>query len=55
MATDKRERQRQNRAEKQAAENKQKRRQNLINRVKRYSVWAVVFALLIIVSQVVWG
>lgn len=55
MATDKRERQRQNRAVKQAEVNKQKRKEKLIARIKRYSVWAVVLTLLIIVSQIVWG
>ncbi|MCP3995301.1 MAG: hypothetical protein GY722_09580 [bacterium] len=55
MATDKRERQRENRAVKQAAVNKHKRREKLIGRMKRYSVWVVVFALLIIFSQIVWG
>lgn len=55
MATDKRERQRQNRAVKQAEVNKQKRKEKLIARVKRYSIWVVVLTLLIIVSQIVWG
>ena len=55
MATDKRERQRQNRAAKQAELDKQKRRQKIIDRVKRVAVWAVVFVVLIIVANVVWG
>ena len=55
MATTKRERQRENRAAKQAEVNKQKRKEKLIARVKRYSVWAVVLSSLIIVSQMVWG
>ncbi len=54
MATDKRERQRQNRAVKQAAVNKRQRRQKMIDRAKRFAVWAVVFAALIIVANFVW-
>jgi hypothetical protein len=50
MATDKRDRQRANRAEKQAAENKIKRRQHVFSLIKRYAGYAVfiVVALLII-------
>ena len=55
MATDKRERQRQNRAVKQAELNKRRRRQRIIDRAKRVAVWAVVFAALIIVANFVWG
>ena len=55
MATDKRERQRQNRAVKQAELDKKKRRQKIIDRAKRVAVWAVVFVVLIIVANVVWG
>ena len=55
MATDKRERQRQNRAEKQAEVNKLKRRQKMIDRIKRVSIWAVVFVVLVILANVVWG
>ena len=55
MATDKRERQRQNRAVKQAELDKKKRRQKIIDRARRVAVWAVVFVVLIIVANVVWG
>lgn len=50
MATDKRDRQRANRAEKQAAEAKVARRQNIFALVKKYAKYAalVVVALLII-------
>lgn len=50
MATDKRDRQRANRAEKQAAEAKTKRRQHILALVKKYAGYAVfiVIALLII-------
>ncbi len=55
MATDKRERQRQNRAVKQAAENKAKRRQNIIDRVRRIAIWAAAFVILVIAANLVWG
>ncbi len=50
MATDKRDRQRANRAEKQAAEAKVKRRQHIFSLVKKYAGYAalIVIALLII-------
>lgn len=54
MATDKRERQRQNKAVKQAELTKQKRRDKLLNTAKRVAVWAVVFAALLIAANVVW-
>ncbi|MDJ0952049.1 MAG: hypothetical protein QNJ81_00085 [Acidimicrobiia bacterium] len=55
MATDKRERQRQNRAVKQAAENKAKRRQNILDRVRRIAIWAAAFVILVIAASLVWG
>jgi len=55
MATDKRERQRQNKAVKQAELTKQKRREKLINTAKRVAIWVVVFAVLLIVANIVWG
>lgn len=55
MATDKRERQRQNRAVKQAELSKQKRRDNVINAAKRVGKWVVAFAILLIVANLVWG
>jgi hypothetical protein len=48
MATDKRDRQRANRAEKQAAEAKVKRRRDILAIVKRYAL----YALLIVVALV---
>lgn len=55
MATDKRARQRENRAAKQQELNKEKRRQKLIDRTKRIAIWAVVFVVLFILANVVWG
>lgn len=55
MATDKRERQRQNRAVKQAELNKQQRRQRIIDRTKRIAVWAVVLVVMFVAASVVWG
>ena len=55
MATDKRERQRQNRAVKQAELDKQKRREKLIDRSKRIAVWIVVLVVMFILASVVWG
>jgi hypothetical protein len=50
MASEKRDRQRANRAEKQAAESKAKRRSDRFDIVKRYAVYAIliVVALLVI-------
>jgi hypothetical protein len=55
MATDKRERQRQNRAVKQEELDKQKRRQKIIDVSKRVAIWAVVFVALLFVANFVWG
>jgi hypothetical protein len=55
MATDKRERQRQNRAVKQDELNKQKRRQKILNTAKRVAIWIAVFFVLLIVANAVWG
>ena len=55
MATDKRERQRQNRAVKQAELDKQKRRQRIIDRSKRIAIWIVVIVVMFIAASVVWG
>lgn len=55
MATDKRDRQRQNRAVKQAAENKQKRRQKVIDLSKRVAIWAAVFFALLLIANLVWN
>lgn len=50
MATDKRDRQRANRAEKQAAEAKVARRRHILTLVKKYAVYAalIIIALLVI-------
>jgi hypothetical protein len=55
MASDKRERQRQNRAVKQAAQSKVARKEKAIAMVKRVGVWVVVGIVLIILANVVWG
>lgn len=55
MATDKRERQRQNKAVKQAELTKQRRREKVINTARRVAIWAVVFVVLLIVANIVWG
>lgn len=55
MATDKRERQRQNRAEKQAAQAKIDRRQKVIATAKRVGVWVVVGIALLVLATIVWG
>jgi hypothetical protein len=49
MATEKRERQRANRAEKQAAESKAKRRRDTWGIVKRYAIYAVVIVVALLV------
>ena len=55
MATDKRERQRQNRAVKQAEQSKIDRRQKVIALTKRIGVWVVVGVALLVLANVVWG
>ena len=55
MASDKRERQRANRAVKTEAQTKVVRKQKSINLVKRAAVWAVVGVLLILLANIVWG
>ena len=55
MATDKRKRQRQNRAVKQAELDKQKRRERWIDRSKRIAIWAVVLVVMFILASIVWG
>lgn len=55
MATDKRERQRQNRAVKQAEQAKIARKQKVIATAKRVGVWIVVAVVLLILANVVWG
>jgi hypothetical protein len=55
MATDKRERQRQNRAAKQAEQAKIVRKQKVITTAKRVGVWVVVGVALLILANIVWG
>ena len=55
MASDKRERQRQNRAVKQEELSKVARKQKTIAMVKRVGVWVVVGIALILLANVVWG
>ena len=55
MASDKRERQRQNRAVKQTEQNKIARRQKMIATIRRIGIWIVVGLVLIVVANFVWG
>jgi hypothetical protein len=55
MATDKRERQRQNRASKQAELTKQQRKQKTIDTAKRVGIWAGVFAVVVVLANFVWA
>lgn len=55
MATNKRERQRQNRAVKQAERAKIVRKQKIIATVKRVGVWVVVGVALLVLANIVWG
>lgn len=55
MATDKRERQRANRAERQAEEAAAYRKQKLIRRARQVATWAVIIVLFFILANAVWG
>lgn len=55
MATDKRERQRQNRAVKQEEQSKIARKEKMFALVKRVGVWIVVAVALLVLANVVWG
>ena len=55
MATDKRERQRQNRAVKQAEQAKVVRKRKIIATAKRVGVWVVVAIGLLVLANIVWG
>ena len=55
MATDKRERQRQNRAVKQQEQKKIARKQMTIARAKRVAIWVIVAVVLVILANIVWG
>jgi len=55
MATDKRSRQRENRAVKKAAADKVARRTLTIRRVRRIVIYGVVIALVLLLANQVWG
>ena len=55
MATDKRARQRANRAEKQAEAQKEARRAKAFKRVRRVLIYGVIFALVIFLASQIWG
>lgn len=55
MPSEKRERQRQNRAVKQQAQSKVARKQKTIALAKRAVIWVVVGVVLIALANVVWG
>jgi hypothetical protein len=55
MATDKRERQRANRAQKQAEEAAVVRKQKLIRRIRQGVTWFVVIAAVFLLANLVWG
>jgi hypothetical protein len=55
MASDKRERQRANRAVRRKAESKTARTERIIGLTKRVTWWVVGIAALLILANVVWG
>jgi len=55
MASDKRERQRQNRAVKQEAQSKVARKQKTIDLTKRVALWVAVGFVFLFAANVVWG
>ena len=55
MATDKRSRQRENRAVKQAELSKQKRREKIINTAKRVGIWVIAIFALLILSNLIFS
>ena len=55
MATDKRERQRANRAAKQAAEAKAARRAKVIDRSRRVAIWVAAILVVFILANVAFG
>jgi len=55
MATDKRDRQRQNRAVKQAEVDKQKRKQKWITRFRRLVTFTVMFVVFVIMADLIMG
>jgi cell division protein FtsL len=55
MASDKRERQRQNRAVKQQELNKVQRKQKTIATIKRVGVWIVIAVVMVVLANLVFG
>ena len=55
MPSEKRERQRQNRAVKQQEQNKVQRKQKTIATIKRVGVWIVVAIVMIVLANLVFG
>ena len=55
MATDKRERQRLNRAAKQEEQSKTARKEKVIATAKRAAKWVVVGVTLLVLANIVWG
>lgn len=55
MATDKRARQRANRAQKQAEEAAAARKQKLIRRIRQGVIWFVIIAAVFVLANLVWG
>ena len=55
MASDKRERQRLNRAAKQVEVHKTVRKQKVLTTAKRVAVWVAVGVVFVLLANVVWG
>jgi hypothetical protein len=55
MATDKRDRQRANRAQKQAEAEAAAKRERLKRRARQVLIWAVIVAAVLILANIVWG
>ena len=55
MASDKRERQRQNRAVKQQEQNKIARKQKTIAMIRRVGLWIVFGVIFFVAASLVWG
>ena len=55
MATDKRERQRQNRTVKQDELNKVERKLKVLSTARRVGIWAVVGGSVLVLANIVWG
>ena len=51
MATDKRDRQRANRAEKQAAEAKRQRRRRAIDLAKKWAIWGLLIVAAVLIAS----